>query len=102
MKASAAIRARASAGAGKTMRVRLLLALALVAWTAVLTRVPLTIAFPLMALSYVAIALAGVLIFKERINLRHAAGVFFVTAWARRLTTWRQPIHSSKSWPPLV
>ncbi|MGO4569368.1 EamA family transporter [Rhizobium sp. 2YAF20] len=55
-------------------------AVELVAWTAVLTRVPLTIAFPLMALSYVAIALAGVLIFKERINLRHAAGVFFVTA----------------------
>ncbi|MDE1996349.1 MAG: EamA family transporter [Rhizobiaceae bacterium] len=55
-------------------------AVELVAWTVVLGRVPLTIAFPLMALSYVAIALAGAVIFKEHINLRHAAGVFFVTA----------------------
>jgi undecaprenyl phosphate-alpha-L-ara4N flippase subunit ArnE len=55
-------------------------AVELFAWTAVLEQVPLTIAFPLMALSYVVIVFAGAVIFKENINLRHATGVFFVTA----------------------
>ncbi|NTH43471.1 EamA family transporter [Agrobacterium rhizogenes] len=55
-------------------------AVELFAWTAVLERVPLTIAFPLMALSYVVIVFAGAVIFKENINLRHATGVFLVTA----------------------
>ena len=58
----------------------LLWAVELFAWTAVLEHVPLTIAFPLMALSYVVIVFAGAVIFKENINLRHAAGVFLVTA----------------------
>lgn len=55
-------------------------AVELFAWTAVLEHVPLTIAFPLMALSYVVIVFAGAVIFKENINLRHATGVFLVTA----------------------
>ncbi len=55
-------------------------AVELFAWTAVLEHVPLTIAFPLMALSYVVIVFAGAIIFKETINLRHATGVFLVTA----------------------
>jgi undecaprenyl phosphate-alpha-L-ara4N flippase subunit ArnE len=55
-------------------------AVELLAWTAVLEHVPLSIAFPLMALSYVVIVFAGALIFKENINLRHATGVFLVTA----------------------
>jgi undecaprenyl phosphate-alpha-L-ara4N flippase subunit ArnE len=55
-------------------------AIELVAWTAVLEHVPLTIAFPLMAMSYVVIVFAGAVIFKENINLRHATGVFLVTA----------------------
>jgi undecaprenyl phosphate-alpha-L-ara4N flippase subunit ArnE len=55
-------------------------AIELLAWTVVLGRVPLTVAFPLMALSYVAIVIAGAVIFRENINLRHAAGVFLVTA----------------------
>jgi len=55
-------------------------AVELLAWTAVLERVPLSLAFPLMALSYVVIVLAGAAIFKENINLRHATGVFLVTA----------------------
>ncbi|MBA8902624.1 MULTISPECIES: EamA family transporter [unclassified Phyllobacterium] len=55
-------------------------ALELVGWTIVLEHVPLSIAFPLMALSYVIIVLAGAWIFKEQINLRHAAGVLFITA----------------------
>lgn len=55
-------------------------AMELLAWTAVLERVPLTIAFPIMGLSYVVIVFAGAIIFKENINLRHATGVFLVTA----------------------
>ena len=55
-------------------------ALELGGWTIVLEHVPLSIAFPLMALSYVVIVLAGAWIFKEQINLRHAAGVLFITA----------------------
>ncbi|PDT21223.1 EamA family transporter [Rhizobium hidalgonense] len=55
-------------------------AIELLAWTAVLASVPLTIAFPLMALSYVATVVAGAVIFRENINLRHATGVFLVTA----------------------
>lgn len=55
-------------------------AVELLAWTAVLERVPLSIAFPLMALSYVVIVFAGAVIFKENINLRHATGVLLVTA----------------------
>jgi undecaprenyl phosphate-alpha-L-ara4N flippase subunit ArnE len=54
-------------------------AIELLAWAAVLTHVPLTIAFPLMALSYVTIALAGIVVFKERVNFRHVAGVLLVT-----------------------
>ncbi|RUM23367.1 permease [Rhizobium vallis] len=55
-------------------------AIELLAWTAVLARVPLTIAFPLMALSYVGTVVAGAAVFKEKINLRHATGVFLITA----------------------
>lgn len=51
----------------------------ILAWTRVLASVPLSIAFPIMALSYVTIALSGALIFKETINLQHAAGVALVT-----------------------
>jgi multidrug transporter EmrE-like cation transporter len=49
------------------------------AWARVLASVPLSIAFPIMALSYVTIAMSGALIFKETINLQHAAGVALVT-----------------------
>jgi undecaprenyl phosphate-alpha-L-ara4N flippase subunit ArnE len=41
--------------------------------------VALSLAFPLMALSYAAIAFAGAAIFKETINLRHALGIVLVT-----------------------
>ena len=51
-----------------------------VAWTVVLERVPLGIAFPLMALTYIAVVLAGAWILKERITLRHALGACFITA----------------------
>jgi len=53
-------------------------AVELLAWTAVLEHVPLSIAFPLMALSYVVIVFAGALIFKENINLRHATATMMI------------------------
>ena len=52
----------------------------LLAWTAVLGHVPLSIAFPLMALSYVAMVPAGAIFFKEAVSLRHAAGACLITA----------------------
>lgn len=55
-------------------------AVELVAWTNVLEHVPLSIAFPIMSLSYVAILCAGAIVFKERINKRHAIGAMLVTA----------------------
>ena len=58
----------------------LLWAIELLAWADVLAHVPLTIAFPMMALSYVATVFAGILVFKETITLRHATGVFFIAA----------------------
>ena len=55
-------------------------AIELVAWTLVLERVPLSIAFPLMALTYITIVLAGAWILKEPINIRHAVGACLITA----------------------
>ncbi|OBZ94924.1 permease [Pararhizobium polonicum] len=55
-------------------------AVELLAWTVVLETVPLSIAFPMMALSYAVIVIAGACFFKEHINYRHAAGVFLITA----------------------
>lgn len=52
----------------------------LLGWMVVLEHVPLSIAFPLMAFSYVAMVLAGAAFFKESINVRHAAGVCLITA----------------------
>jgi undecaprenyl phosphate-alpha-L-ara4N flippase subunit ArnE len=54
-------------------------AVELVMWTRVLEQVALSVAFPLMALSYAAIAFAGAVIFKETINHRHALGIVLVT-----------------------
>jgi drug/metabolite transporter (DMT)-like permease len=52
----------------------------LVAWTVVLEHVPLSIAFPLMALTYIAIVLAGALVLKEPVNMRQAVGACLITA----------------------
>lgn len=51
----------------------------LVMWTRVLEHVALSVAFPLMALSYASIACAGAALFKETINPRHALGILLVT-----------------------
>ncbi|RCS21650.1 permease [Phyllobacterium salinisoli] len=49
-------------------------------WMVVLESVPLSIAFPLMALSYVAMVFAGAWFFGESVNFRHGVGVFLITA----------------------
>lgn len=54
-------------------------AVELIAWVEVLGHVPLSIAFPLMALSYVAVVLGGAVFFGEQINRRHAAGALLIT-----------------------
>lgn len=48
-------------------------------WTHVLGTVPLNIAFPFMAFSYVAILLAGKYLLHERVDRRHAAGAVLIT-----------------------
>ncbi|MBJ6134523.1 EamA family transporter [Ochrobactrum sp. Q0168] len=48
-------------------------------WMQVLERVPLSIAFPLTALSYAAMVFAGAIFFSEKVNQRHAFGVFLIT-----------------------
>jgi drug/metabolite transporter (DMT)-like permease len=52
----------------------------IVAWTLVLEHVPLSVAFPLMALTYITIVLAGALILNEAVNIRHAIGACLITA----------------------
>ena len=51
----------------------------LIAWTNVLEKLSLSIAFPFMSLVYVVVVFGGAVIFKEKINLRHAAGACFIT-----------------------
>ena len=52
----------------------------LLAWMAVLEHVPLSIAFPVMALSYVVTVFVAALFLKEAVSLRHAAGASLITA----------------------
>lgn len=52
----------------------------IVAWTVVLEHVPLSVAFPLMALTYIAVVLAGAWILKEHVSVRHAIGACLITA----------------------
>ncbi len=52
----------------------------LVAWTVVLGQVPLSVAFPLMALTYVVVVLASSLVLKEPVNFRQALGACLITA----------------------
>ena len=52
----------------------------LVGWTTVLQHIPLSVGFPLMALSNITIVAAGAIVLKEKINLRHAVGALLITA----------------------
>lgn len=51
-----------------------------IAWANVLEFVPVTIAFPLMALTYVTTLVAGAWVFKEHVNTHHAIGALLITA----------------------
>lgn len=52
----------------------------IVAWTIVLEHVPLSVAFPLMALTYITIVLAGTFILREPLSFRQAIGACLITA----------------------
>ena len=52
----------------------------LVSWTNVLTQVPLSIAFPLSALNYVAILFGGAWLLGEKISGRHILGSVLIAA----------------------
>jgi len=50
------------------------------AWTVILENAPLSIAFPIMSLTYVAIVFAGALVLKEKVTKRHAIGALLISA----------------------
>ena len=52
----------------------------LVVWTIVLEHMALSVAFPLMALVYVAVVGAGAWVYDEHVNLRHCLGALLITA----------------------
>ena len=53
-------------------------AVELLAWTNVLEYVPLSIAFPVMSLTYVTTLLASAIVFKEKVTTRHAMGALLI------------------------
>lgn len=53
-------------------------AVELLAWTVVLAKAPLSVAFPLMSLSYATIAVCAALFFKETIDMRRLAGIVLI------------------------
>jgi undecaprenyl phosphate-alpha-L-ara4N flippase subunit ArnE len=55
-------------------------AVELTAWVAVLQRAPLTLAFPIMSLTYAAIPLASAVVLKERLGRSQLAGAALVAA----------------------
>jgi drug/metabolite transporter (DMT)-like permease len=48
-------------------------------WAHVLESIPLTIAFPMMALNYVVVMLMGAWVFRESITLRNGLGAMLIT-----------------------
>jgi len=57
-------------------------AVEIIIWTAVLAQLPLSIAFPLMSITYAATPLASWLFLGETISMRRWLGASFVTAGA--------------------
>jgi drug/metabolite transporter (DMT)-like permease len=51
-----------------------------IAWIRVLERVPLSMAYPIMTLSYATVPLAGVLALRERMSRRQLAGAALIFA----------------------
>ena len=52
----------------------------IIAWMVVLEHVPLSVAFPLMSLSYVTTLIAGKYVFHEHVTQRHAIGAMCIMA----------------------
>lgn len=51
-----------------------------VAWLLALGRAPLTLAYPIMSLTYVATPLAGIVVLRERLTRRQFLGAFLILA----------------------
>jgi undecaprenyl phosphate-alpha-L-ara4N flippase subunit ArnE len=51
-----------------------------IAWLLVLQHTPLSLAYPVMTLSYAAVPLAGVVFLRERMSRRQAAGAALILA----------------------
>jgi drug/metabolite transporter (DMT)-like permease len=51
-----------------------------IAWVLVLQRLPLTLAYPMMTLTYATVPLAGVLLLRERMSRRQIAGAGLIFA----------------------
>ena len=49
-----------------------------IAWVLVLQRAPLSMAYPVMALSYATVPLAGLLLLREKMTSRQALGAFLI------------------------
>ncbi len=56
------------------------MAISMAAHLYVLSRVPLTFAFPFIALSYIVVLAVGYIVFKETINIFHLFGTGFIIA----------------------
>ena len=63
---------------------------ATLAWIWVLQRVPLTIAYPLVALTFVLVPLGAWWLYDENLGLRYIAGMLLIVAGIV-LATWRSP-----------
>ena len=67
----------------------------LVSWIMVLEQVPLSLAYPMMALGYVVIVAAGAVIMKERVTLRH--GIAYLSLLVCRLSARQHQLLSYES-----
>ncbi|WP_426816771.1 4-amino-4-deoxy-L-arabinose-phosphoundecaprenol flippase subunit ArnE [Winslowiella sp. 2C04] len=58
----------------------LLLGSAMLVWLWVLQQVPVSVAYPMLSLNFIVIALAARWLWQERISLRHALGIMLIVA----------------------
>lgn len=56
----------------------LCLGLALLLWLVVLSRVPVSVAYPMLSLNYILVLLAARFIWHESLNWRHLAGITLI------------------------
>lgn len=64
---------------------------ATLAWIWVLQRVPLTIAYPIVALTFVLVPLGAWWLYDESLGLRYVAGMLLIVAGII-VATWRSPV----------